>query len=119
MVDAPLHTVVETPTYLAAVRKVGLSPAERDAVLDQVMRDPSAGDLIRNSGGVRKVRVARDDGGKSGGYRVLSYFMDMDAPVFLLFVIDKTSIDNITAKQTTILRAMAKQIKAERNAGTA
>jgi hypothetical protein len=57
--DAPLHTAVETPSYEAAARKAGLSQADRDAVLDTVMRDPAAGDLIRGSGGVRKVRSAR------------------------------------------------------------
>jgi hypothetical protein len=108
---APRHTAVETPTYLAAARKAGLSEDDRNAVLDQVMSDPSSGDLIQKTGGVRKLRIGKRDSGKSGGYRVLSYFMDMEAPVFLLFVIDKSTADNITAEQAKILKTIAKQIK--------
>lgn len=110
----PIHTVVETPTYLAAVKKAGLSGKERDAVLDQVMADPETGDLIRGSGGIRKVRVGKDEGGKSGGYRALTYYMDRSAPVFLLFVIDKTDADTITDTQTKVLKQLAKTIKEER-----
>ncbi len=110
----PVHTVVETPTYLAAIRKVGLSGKERDAVLDQVMTNPEAGDLVRGSGGIRKVRVGKDDGGKSGGYRALTYYMDRSAPAFLLFVLDKTDADTITDAQVKVLRRLAKTIKDER-----
>lgn len=110
----PVHTVVETPSYLAAIKKVGLSGRERDAVLDLVMTNPEAGDLIRGSGGIRKVRVGKDDGGKSGGYRALTYYMDQSAPVFLLLVIDKTDADTITDAQTKVLRRLAKLIKDER-----
>ena len=109
-----LHPAVETPTYLAAARRVGLTDAERDAVLDRVMSDPASGDLIRRSGGIRKVRVAKEDTGKSGGYRVLTYFMDRDAPVFLLSVIDKSEVDGITDAQAARLRTIAKAIKDQR-----
>jgi hypothetical protein len=115
--DAPLHTTVETPSYEAAARKAGLSQADRDAVLDTVMRDPAAGDLIRGSGGVRQVRVGKEDTGKSGGYRALTFFMDAEAPVYLLWVLDKLQADNINAEQTKRLKAIAKAIKDERNQG--
>lgn len=110
----PLHTVVETPTFVVSAKRAELSGSERDALLDQVMSDPSGGDLIRTSGGVRKMRIAKDDTGKSGGYRVLTYFMDRDAPVFLLLVIDKSEADTITDAQTARLRSIAKAIKDER-----
>lgn len=113
-VSGPLHTAVETPTYLAAVKRLGLSDAEREAVLDLVMSAPASGDLIRRSGGIRKVRIAKDDTGKSGGYRVLTYFMDRDAPVFLLLVIDKSEADSITDAQANQLRTIAKAIKDQR-----
>jgi hypothetical protein len=31
---------------------------------------PQAGDLMKETGGCRKVRIAKDGVGKSGGYRV-------------------------------------------------
>jgi len=113
MAKAPLHTAVETPTYLVALRKTGLSGADRDAVLDEVMANPAGGDLIKASGGVRKVRIGKEETGKSGGYRALTYFMDERSPVFLLFVIDKTDVDNISDAQAGQLKKIAKAIKNE------
>lgn len=110
-----LHTAVETPSYLAAMKKAGLDQADRDAVLDEVMSNPSGGDIIKKTGGVRKVRVGKQDTGKSGGFRVLAYFMDRDAPVFLLFVINKTAANNISDAQAEILKNLAKAIKNERD----
>ena len=110
----PLHTAVETPTYLAAAKKAGLTKGDRDAVLDQVMTFPDAGDLIRGAGGMRKVRVGKEDTGKSGGYRALTYYMDREAPVFLLFVINKTDAENITDAQSKALKQIAKAIRDER-----
>jgi hypothetical protein len=65
-----VHTVVETPTYLAAAAKAGMTEAERVAAVDQIAADPQAGDIIPGGGGVRKVRVAGRGKGKSGGYRI-------------------------------------------------
>ena len=36
------------------------------------------------TGGVRKVRFAGRSKGKSGGYRVVTYYAALDVPVFLL-----------------------------------
>jgi hypothetical protein len=39
-----------------------------------MMRNPEAGDVVRGSGGVRKLRWRRKGGGKRGGLRVI-YFV--------------------------------------------
>lgn len=49
-----MHTVVETPEYLAAAKAAGMTDAERDAAIDQIARNPEAGDIIPGSGGARK-----------------------------------------------------------------
>jgi hypothetical protein len=110
----PLHTIVETPTFVRAARRVGLGKAEHDALLDMLMAEPASGELIVGGGGVRKVRLAKDETGKSGGYRVLTFYMGENAPAYLLAIIDKTEIDNISADQKKQLRALAKAIKDER-----
>jgi len=65
-----VHTVVETPTYLAIANKL-FSEDERADIVALVAADPECGDLIRGTGGFRKVRVARKGMGKSGGARVV------------------------------------------------
>src|SRR2546430_16644565 len=63
-----VQTVVETPTYLAIANKL-FSEEERADIVALVAADPECGDVIRGTGGFRKVRVARKGMGKSGGGR--------------------------------------------------
>jgi hypothetical protein len=81
-----VHTVVETPAYLADARAAGLTEAEREAIVEMVAKNPEAGDEIAGSGGARKVRVAGRGKGKSGGYRAISFYSGKDIPVFLLTI---------------------------------
>ena len=50
-----LLTIVETSAYLARAEKL-LDAEEREAVKLAIAAEPLAGDLIRGSGGVRKLR---------------------------------------------------------------
>jgi hypothetical protein len=65
-------SVVETPEFLAATRKL-MSEDERALLVDYLAYNPTAGDLIPGTGGVRKLRWALEGRGKSGGARVI-YF---------------------------------------------
>ena len=84
-----MHTVVETPGYVADAKAAGLSAAERETVVEIVANRPQAGEEIPGTGGARKVRVAGRGKGKSGGYRVITFYSGDDVPVFLLAVYSK------------------------------
>jgi hypothetical protein len=109
-----MHTVVETPTYLTAATKAGMTESERVAAVDQIASDPQAGDIIPGGGGVRKVRVAGRGKGKSGGYRILTYYLTDDEPVFLISVINKSKVANLSDTQKAVVKAVAKDIRDER-----
>jgi hypothetical protein len=94
-----MHTVVETPEFLRAAKKAGMSEPEREAAVIFLAEHPQAGEMIEGSGGARKVRIAREGKGKSGGYRVVAYYRDLDTPVFLLTVISKGQRADLTAGQ--------------------
>ena len=51
---API-TVVETPEFLSTTRKL-LTEEERAVLLDYLAHNPVTGDLVPNTGGVRKLR---------------------------------------------------------------
>lgn len=109
-----MQTVVETPTYLTAAAKVGMNEADRVAAVDQIAADPQAGDMIAGGGGVRKVRVAGRGKGKSGGYRILTYYLTDDEPVFLISVINKSKTANLSDAQKAVVKTVAKDIRDER-----
>ncbi len=48
-------SLVETPEFLAATRRV-MDERERALLIDYLARHPLAGDLIAGTGGVRKLR---------------------------------------------------------------
>ena len=58
--------------------------------------NPTAGVVIRGTGGARKVRFARRGMGKSGGYRTIHYFGGEDVPLFLLALVDKGHEANLS-----------------------
>lgn len=111
---ALVHTVVETPEYLTTAKAAKMSEEERDWVVRYVSENPEAGALVQGAGGARKVRMPREGGGKSGGYRVATYYMDENTPVFLLSVIDKTEEANFSAAGKKRMRNIAKGEKKRR-----
>jgi len=68
-----------------------LSEAEYLAFQQFLLENPDAGDVVRGSGGVRKVRWGRTGTGKSGGVRVC-YFVRNAAGQILLLVIYAKSV---------------------------
>ncbi len=109
-----MHTVVETPEYLKASAKAGMTDDERDDAVLFVSAYPEAGVLVEGGGGIRKARIPGRGKGKSGGYRVVTYYMDEDEPVFLLTVISKGQQANLTAQQKKALKGSAKDEKKKR-----
>jgi hypothetical protein len=90
-----------------------LSQAEQDAVIDLVAYEPTCGDLIPDSGGLRKVRIGRSGSGKRGGARVVYYFHDVDIPIFLLALYAKNEKGDLTAKERREFRVLIKELVAQ------
>lgn len=99
-----MHGVVEMPFYLADAKAAGVSDDERDIIADVIAADPEAGDLIPGTGGARKVRVAGKGKGKSGGYRVITYYAAADVPVFLLRLVSKGQRADISKAERNDVR---------------
>jgi hypothetical protein len=84
-----MQTVVETEFYLRDAKTAGLSGDERTEIVDFIAANPDAGAEIKGTGGARKIRFAGKGKGKSGGYRVITFYSGSDIPVFLLNVFAK------------------------------
>lgn len=75
--------VVETPEFLSAMRKL-MDDDERALLVDYLAHNPTAGDLVPGTGGIRKVRWGLEGRGKRGGARVIYFYHDADMPLFAL-----------------------------------
>ena len=85
-----------------------LSSGEQDAIVDLIAHDPTCGDLIPGTGGLRKVRVGRGGSGKRGGARVIYYFYNADIPVFIMALYAKNEKADLNARERKEFAAYAK-----------
>jgi hypothetical protein len=101
-----MHVVVEMPQFLSDAKSAGLSDQERSAIIDRVAAEPTAGDLMQGSGGARKVRFAGRGKGKSGGYRVITFYAGRGTPVFLLALYGKGERAALSHAERNELRSL-------------
>jgi hypothetical protein len=106
---ANLQTVVELPEFLRRAKAI-MSDEDRSALVDYIAANPEAG--VSLGGGLRKVRIARQGGGKSGGYRTIYVFGGVHIPIFLVTVFAKNERDNLTKAEQVELIAMSKALLA-------
>ena len=104
-----LQTVVELPEFLRRAKAI-MSDEERAALVDYIAANPEAG--ISLGGGLRKVRIAREGGGKSGGYRTIYVFGGAHVPIFLITVFAKNEKDNLGRAEQAELIALSKALLA-------
>jgi hypothetical protein len=107
--DAPV-AVVETPLFVRQADAIW-NGEERHAFIDFVARNPSAGDLIPGTSGIRKVRWARAGSGKRGGVRVIYFFHDRAMPIYLLLVYAKAARTDLSADEKRRVASLARALK--------
>jgi mRNA-degrading endonuclease RelE of RelBE toxin-antitoxin system len=78
-----------------------------------LMACPDAGDVIRGSGGLRKVRWAVEAKGKRGGLRIIYYWMKSRTHIYFLTVYRKSEVTDPSSADVKVLREMVKQIDGE------
>lgn len=87
-----------------------MSEDEIEAVEQLVARDPQSGMAIAGTGGCRKIKVAGRGKGKSGGYRVVTFFSGDTIPVFLITVFGKGEKDNLSKGERNGLAQLTKEL---------
>jgi hypothetical protein len=108
-------TVVETSIFLRQAEDIW-NDEERSDLVDFIARNPECGDPIPGTGGVRKVRWARSGSGKRGGARVIFFYHNVDAPVYLLLAYAKAKREDITAEERKAVAALAAALKKQTSA---
>ncbi len=104
-----LQTVIELDTFLKRAKAI-MSDDERIGIVNFLAANPEAG--IPLGGGLRKVRVPREGGGKSGSYRTLYVFGGLHMPLILLTVFAKNEKDNLTTSEQAAAVQLSKALVA-------
>ena len=85
---------VESPLFSSYLSDY-LSDDEYSELQSYLCEHPDAGDMVKGSGGVRKLRWSRSGTGKSGGVRVCYYVRTQAGQVLMLVIYAKSAKDSI------------------------
>ena len=97
--------IIETTVFTRQVLKLLSDEQFRKLQLTLTER-PDMGDLIKGSGGLRKVRWMTDGQGKRGGIRVIYYWAIQLEQLVLLLMYSKNERDDLTSEQVRKLRSI-------------
>lgn len=92
--DAAMYSIIETPTFKSDADR-WWTEDERLEFITWLAANPDAGEVIRGSGGCRKLRWVRRGRGKRGGFRVIYFTQLQDGLIWLLMMYAKTERSNI------------------------
>lgn len=109
MQSGTLVTIVETRAFIARAETL-MAGEDREALKAMLAADPECGAVMRGTGGVRKVRVALQGRGKSGGARVVYYYRNDAMPLFLLTLFAKNERDNLTQAERNQLATLVRTL---------
>ena len=98
-------TFSETSIFTRQITAL-LSGDELNGLQWALMARPDRGDLIRGSGGLRKIRWAGSGRGKRGGLRVIYYWHVPGSTILFLFAYPKSEQEDLTPAQLKTLKAI-------------
>lgn len=99
---------VETTAFTRQAKDL-LSDDEFRSLQTLLTQHPDAGTIIRETGGIRKLRWGAEGRGKSGGVRVIYYWAVLKERIVLLFMYPKTEKDDLSPRERKILRAIVER----------
>ncbi len=86
-----------------------MSDDEYRQLQEALITRPDMGDIIKSSGGIRKVRWKLEGRGKSGGVRVIYYWAVSDEQIYMLYTYPKSKKENLTKEQVAMLREVVER----------
>lgn len=112
-----MQTIVELPEYQRQAASL-LNDAEKMEIINVLARNPKAGVVMQGTGGIRKLRMAISGKGKSGGARVIYYYLNTSMPLFLLTMFSKGEKENLSKAERNTLTKLTRVVRQNYERGT-
>lgn len=100
--------IIETSVFTKKISSL-LTDEEYRNFQNELILNPEKGKIIRGSGGLRKVRWGISGRGKSGGVRIIYYWILKKDTILMLLVYPKNEQDNLTPSQLKILKSLVEK----------
>lgn len=102
---------IETSMFTRQIKQIATDDELKD-LQKQLIESPAKGELIQQTGGLRKIRMATGSQGKSGSARVI-YFLATKEVVYLVMAYPKSTKETLTDAQKADLKKLTKILKNE------
>lgn len=100
--------IIETSIFTKKIKRL-LSDEEYRLLQNELILNPTKGNVIRGSGGLRKIRWKTQGRGKSGGVRIIYYWVSSEEIILMLLVYPKSEQDDLTSAQLKILKKLVEE----------
>lgn len=100
--------IVETPVFTRRILEL-MSDEEYRSLQLYLASKPGAGKVIKDSGGLRKLRWSAKSHGKSGGARIIYYWFIEKDSILLLFVYAKNEREDLAPDQLRQLKEIIRR----------
>lgn len=107
------RTFIEVPMFTKKWKALGLSDENLRALQNELLKNPKAGDVIKGTGGLRKIRIPMENSGKSGGARVLYVDIEFKEVIYFINVYTKNEQEDLTPDEKKAFKAVIKFLKEE------
>ena len=90
---------------------MGLDDDDLRRLQEELLADPKVGKAMRETGGVRKMRFAFEQQGKSGSARVIYVDFEVHEKLYLLTAYPKNEKDNLSKAERNTLKQLVGILK--------
>ncbi|MBO6284282.1 MAG: type II toxin-antitoxin system RelE/ParE family toxin [Pseudobutyrivibrio sp.] len=108
-----IRTFIEVPLFTKRWKEIGLNDDDLLALQIMLLKDPESGPVMEGTGGIRKVRFALNNKGKSGSVRVCYADFAEYEVTYLITAFTKNEQENLTKEEKNVLKKLVKCLKEE------
>ena len=100
--------IIETSVFTKRLNAL-LSNEDYRLLQNEIILNPGKGKIIRGSGGLRKIRWSISGKGKSGGVRIIYYWVKTKEIILMLLIYSKNEQDNLSIAQMKTLKSLVEK----------
>lgn len=105
------RTFIETKYFTNKWKNMGFTDDDLRRLQEALLEDPKVGAALQGTGGLRKMRFAYENQGKSGSARVCYLDIEIREEIHLLDVFAKNEKDNLSKAERNELKKLVEFIK--------
>lgn len=107
------RTFIEVPQFTKKWQMLGLTDNDLKALQQELLNNPKAGDAIKGTGGIRKIRIPMESKskGKRSGARVIYIDIELKETIYFINVYTKDEKDDLTEEEKKAFKAVVKILK--------